>query len=224
MKLSFSSFLRVAVLGIFFFFPFSSSSSSDLFVFFGFPSLLSLRPHSRRPLCLSVGVMSSLFPAVAFPSLSPSKPSVSLPSSPVPPLAQPRSPRSPLAVSELGAQRFSVFAQRPPSANQSPRSTTPCAPADWLRRPSSRRVTRQQGGAGPSPRPGWRAGAVSVSVRGSRARGSRGAAGDSAAESSRSPAAGRGEGIERFPRLHQQLRNHNSNRGSGILSQERGFQ
>lgn len=48
-------------------------------------------------------------------------------------------------------------------------------------------------------------------------------AGDSAAESSQSPVAGNGEGIERFPCLHQQMRKHNSN-SSGILSPERGFQ
>ncbi|XP_048953106.1 uncharacterized protein LOC118351481 [Canis lupus dingo] len=72
-------------------------------------------------------------------------------------------------VSELRALRFSVFAQRPRSANQSLRSTTHRAAANWPARLSGRRVTRQPGGGGTQPGPGREAG-VSVSVRARTAR------------------------------------------------------
>lgn len=132
-KLSFSSFLRMDVLGIF--------SSFALFVCFGCHSLASLCPHLHRRLPLSNCEEQFLF-CCFFPSLFFPLTCLSAFQFFPPPPASALSLRSRLAVSELRALRFSVFAQRPHSANQSPRSTTHRVRANWTNWPSRRRVTQ----------------------------------------------------------------------------------
>ncbi|XP_055000434.1 uncharacterized protein LOC129406491 [Sorex araneus] len=169
-------------------FPPPSRSVPRFYLCFGFQSLVSLRLRRRHPRALRecderfvfrgffVSQPLSLRPGSRSP---PSSPSRRLP-------LQPRSCWSRLPVSELRALRASVFAQRPPSANQWPASPAPHARAHWRAWPSSRRVTRPagRGGAG-------------------RARGAgAGGRGECECERARSPAgpgAGWGRGRGKFP-------------------------
>lgn len=166
--------------------------------------------------------MSSFFSAVCFPSLFPSNQSLFLPVLPSSCLS--------LRACDLGWQ----FLSSERNASLFLRSALILPTNHWGAPPTEPLLIGRPGrqiAASPGSRVGRdrtraRAVAVSVSVREAEnsPAGPEALAGDSAAESSQSPAAGNGKGIERFPCLYKQMRNHNSNSSSGILSQERGFQ